>query len=149
MTTFSQLVDAIVQETRRPDMKADVIRYANQTIRELHTDPETNKILFFADNFRQLLLTADVEDGFGWEIPNPATFQKLHVVNYRGVFENGVPVYSTPTTPGRHLNSLRNYHYQAANHILRGSNNQSNYLSLSTKPRRASSLEYLLVVVPC
>lgn len=118
MTTFSQLVDAIVQETRRPDMKADVIRYANQTIRELHTDPETNKILFFADNFRQLLLTADVEDGFGWEIPNPATFQKLHVVNYRGVFENGVPVYSTPTTPGRHLNSLRNYHYQAANHFF-------------------------------
>ena len=118
MTTFSQLVDRLLLETRRPDMRADIITYANQTIRELHTDPESNKVLFFADNFRQLLLTADVDNGFSWEIPNPATFQKLHVVQFMGVYDGCESVFSTPTTPGRHLNSLRWYHYQAGNRFF-------------------------------
>lgn len=118
MTTFSQLVDQLVAETRRPDMALDAQRYCNQTIRELHTDPENNKILFFASNFKQLLLTANVENGFSWEMPNPATFQKLHVVQFMGVYDGGNQVFSTPTTPGRHLISLRNYHYQAGNHFF-------------------------------
>lgn len=118
MTTFSQLVDQLVQETRRPDMQADIVRYCNQTIRELHTDPEMNKTLFFAENFRQLLLTADVDNGFSWEIPNPATFQKLHVVQFNGVYDEGQTIFSTPTIPGRHLHTLRTYHYQAGNRIF-------------------------------
>ena len=119
MTTYSQLVDQLVLETRRPDMKLDIARYCNQTIRELHTDPETNKILFFADNFKQLQLTADVDNGFAWEIPNPAVFQKLHIVGFAGVYDgNGKPTFSTPTTPGRHLNTLAHYHYQAGNHFF-------------------------------
>lgn len=119
MTTFSQLVDQLVTECRRPDMRVDIQRYCNQTIRELHTDPENNKTLFFADNFKQLALVADVENGFAWAMPNPAVFQKLHVVAFAGMYEtDGKPIYSAPTTPGRHLNSLNHYHYQAGSNFF-------------------------------
>ena len=145
MTTFSQLVDQLVAETRRPDMGLDVRRYCNQTIRELHTDPETNKILFFADNFKQLQLTADVDNGFSWEMPNPANFQKLHIVGFAGVYDgDGKSVFSTPTTPGRHLNTLTTYHYQAGNRFFfngYGGINQQIALGYYELPQRLSYQE--------
>lgn len=114
MTTFSQLVDTIVSESRRPDMVAEIATYINQTIRELHFDQESNKILFFNDNFREDQLTAGSESGFSWTIPNPAVFQKLKVVAYATrVDYEGKPLYPQRTTPGRHLNKLSAYYYQA------------------------------------
>lgn len=119
MTTFSQLVDTICAETRRPDMRTEVCNYVNQTARELHFDSERNKILFFNDNFREIQLTAGSESGFSWTIPNPAIFQKLKTVCYASRVDwAGKPIWPQRTTPGRHLNTLKEYYYQAGNQFF-------------------------------
>lgn len=112
MTTFSQLVDSIKKETRRPDLEVEIARFCNQTVREIHFDSQSNSVLFFADNFRETQLVASVENGQGWDIPNPSTWQKLHTARYDGVCENGHQVYAKATTPGRHLAGLHHYFYQ-------------------------------------
>src|SRR3546814_6462953 len=61
MTTFSQLVDTIMSESRRPDLQTEIATYINQTVRELHFDSEQNKILYFNDNMREVQLTATSE----------------------------------------------------------------------------------------
>ena len=119
MTTFSQLVDTIVSESRRPDMVQEISTYINQTIRELHFDSERNKILFFNDNFRESQLTASSESGFSWTIPNPAVFQKLKTVNYPTNMDwDGKPIWPQRTTPGRHLNGMKYFYYQAGNQFF-------------------------------
>lgn len=119
MTTFSQLVDSIVAECRRPDMVAEIATYVNQTIRELHFDSENNKILYFNDNFRESQLTAIGESGFSWAIPNAAVFQKLKTVAYATKVDyEGKPTWPQRTTPGRHLNQMKSYYYQAGNQFF-------------------------------
>lgn len=113
MFTFSQLVDEMVSETKRPDLVSEIARYLNQTVRELHFTEDRNAMILYADNFRESLLTADAESGFQWEIPDPTTFQKLEVVKLSNVWDDDSNnVYSTPTTPGRHLNGMNYYHYR-------------------------------------
>src|SRR3546814_9541157 len=75
MTTFSQLVDTIMSESRRPDLQTEIATYINQTVRELHFDSEQNKILYFNDNMREVQLTATSESDFSWEIPNPGVWR--------------------------------------------------------------------------
>src|SRR3546814_2211635 len=82
MTTFSQLVDTIMSESRRPDLQTEIATYINQTVRELHFDSEQNKILYFNDNIREVQLTATSESDFSWEITNPGVWQKLWTVAY-------------------------------------------------------------------
>lgn len=107
MTTFSQLVDALVAETRRPDMIAEIISYANQTIRELHFNPDNNAAVFYKDNFFEQLLTPTVESGFGWDVPDPGTFQAMQVVHY--TLRN---VYPSERIPSRALANLQYYYYR-------------------------------------
>lgn len=113
MTTFSQLVDALVAETRRPDMLPEIIMYANQTIREVHFAPSASNsngggAVMFRDNFREVLLTANVTSGFSWNIPDPATFQAMQVVQY------GVSgIYPPEKIPSRALAGLTHYYYRA------------------------------------
>src|SRR3546814_4489833 len=59
MTTFSQLVDTIMSESRRPDLQTEIATYINQTVRELHFDSEQNKILYFNDNMREVQLRSE------------------------------------------------------------------------------------------
>src|SRR3546814_13841747 len=82
MTTFSQLVDTIMSESRRPDLQTEIATYINQTVRELHFDSEQNKILYFNDNMREVQLTATSESDFSWKIPNPGVWQTLRTVAY-------------------------------------------------------------------
>jgi hypothetical protein len=113
MTTFSQLVDSVVSETKRPDLVSEIATYLNQTIREVHFTSDRNAALLFPENFRELLLTAMVESGFSWTIPNPGTFQAMQIVKYPSVFSRlGDDVYARGTTPGRHLADLEYYYYR-------------------------------------
>jgi hypothetical protein len=66
MFTFSQMVDDIVSEVKRPDLTSEIARYVNQTIRECHFSTDRQAAVFFSDNFNEVLLTADVEEGFSW-----------------------------------------------------------------------------------
>jgi hypothetical protein len=119
MFTFSQMVDEIVSEVKRPDLTSEIARYVNQTIRECHFSTDRQAAVFFRDNFNELLLTADVEDGFSWAMPNPTTFQKMAGVKYPGRYDmSGNPQWATETTPGRHLNGMTNYFYQVGQEFV-------------------------------
>jgi hypothetical protein len=119
MTTFSQLVDSIVSETKRPDLVSEIVSYANQTIRECHLHPETSAIQFFPDNARETRLTANREGSFTWAIPNRATFQKIHTVKYTGSYDRlGQEVYPKEVTPGRHLSDITAYYYRVGKEFV-------------------------------
>jgi hypothetical protein len=112
MTTFSQLVDDVIRETRRPDMVREAADYLNQTIREAHTHPQNNAMLTYDENLVEVLLTANVDSGFGWDIPNPATFQAMQAVHYRTR-----DVWPDSVTPSRGLRDRRDYYYRAGRHF--------------------------------
>lgn len=113
MTSFSQLVDKLVLETRRPDLVAEVTTYLNQTIRELHFDPKNGNAILYRDNLVELQLTASSETGFVWTIPSPQNFQAMLTVRYDNVYVDDEMAYSPEKTPGRHLRGLTLYHYRA------------------------------------
>lgn len=119
MFTFSQMVDEMVSEVKRPDLTSEIARYVNQTIRECHFSPDRQSAAFFRSNFNETLLTADVEEGFSWAIPNPTTFQKMAGVKYPLQFDRGGnPIWAIETTPGRHLNDLLYYFYQVGQEFV-------------------------------
>lgn len=113
MTTFSQLVDAIVSETKRPDLVTEIARYLNQTIREMHFTTDRNAAIFFRDNYKEELVNVgSVESGFGWPIPDPSTFQGMAAVKYPDSFDRDGAIWPEEVTPGRHLNGRTNYFYR-------------------------------------
>lgn len=118
MTTYSQLVDELVLEVRRPDMVVDIARYCNETIRELHFDPKNNAALFYRENFREALILAASEASLTWTIPFPSLFQKMAAVKYLNQWGSGAQVYATETMPGRPLNGMKWYYYQAGDSFV-------------------------------
>lgn len=119
MFTFSQMVDEIVSEVKRPDLTSEISRYVNQTIRECHFSTDHQAAVFYRDNFNEALLTATVEEGFSWTLPNPTTFQKMAGVKYPAQFDGyGDPIWPDSTTPGRHLNGKINFYYQVGNEFV-------------------------------
>ena len=113
MFTFSQMVDEIVSEVKRPDLTSEIARYVNQTIRECHFTTDRQAAVFFRENFNEVLLTADVEESYSWTLPNPTTFQKMAGVKYAGRYDGyGNEIWPQETTPGRHLSGMIEYYYQ-------------------------------------
>lgn len=113
MTTFSQLVDELVLETRRPDMRTEICTYLNQTIRELHFEPTKGNTIFYRENLTEESVIATVADGQGWAQPDPAIWQTMAAVRYDSVFDLGKPVYPPFLTPSRGLSGKRFFYYQA------------------------------------
>jgi hypothetical protein len=106
MTTFSQFVDEMVGETKRFDLATEIAAYINQTVREVHFRSDTGSVLYFRENLQELLITANSDDSFGWDIPNPAIFQGIIGVQYADQFnaDNGCPgVWAEEVTPGRNM----------------------------------------------
>lgn len=105
MITFSQLVDEMVSETRRPDMRAEIATYLNQTLREVHFEPSRGNVIFYAENRQDIQLTATAESGEVWPIPNPATFQGVEAVrfasHYLGRFEFASEINPGPNTASK------------------------------------------------
>lgn len=89
-------------------MVNEVVSYVNQTIRELHFHPSNNGAVLYRENLREVLLTANVGTGFGWDIPDPLTFQAMQAVRYdsRGK-------YAREATPSRALAEMDSYFYRA------------------------------------
>lgn len=115
MFTLSQLVDDVAAEVVRPDMIVEITRFVNQTIREAHFSPDRKAATLFKGNFRESQLTASVETGFTWDVPNPATFQVMAGVQYPGTFDsNGYAVWPREITPGPHLRQKDYYYYRVA-----------------------------------
>lgn len=98
--TFSQLVDAMVQEHNAPDLKSTIISFVNQTIREVHSAKPGNTPILYGANLQEDTLTADADVGFTWDIPNPQNFQKLAAVRY-DAFGSGRDAYAKERVPSR------------------------------------------------
>lgn len=116
MTTFSQLVDEVVMECRRPDMVADIATFLNQTLRELHFS-ERNKAILYKDGLNEVLLTATQESGFNWAIPSPETFQAMALVRYETLIQQGKRAYAPEKTPGIGLIGQTIFWYRVASTV--------------------------------
>lgn len=140
MTTHSQLVDEIVGETHRPDLRTDISTYLNQTVRELHFTPDKGNAIFYQENLRERQLTANLEEGYTWPIPYPALFQGMQTVRYDSLFaRDNKPVYSRELIPGRSMSSHQYYHYRAGDtYAFAGYGGLNSLLSLAyyEYPRR-------------
>lgn len=119
MFTFSQMVDELVSEVKRPDLQVEIGRYVNQTIRECHFSTDRTAAQFFTENFYESELAATVETGQTWDIPNPTTFQAMTAVKFASKSDyNGMPIWPVETTPGRHLNNLDEYFYRSGSSFV-------------------------------
>jgi hypothetical protein len=110
MTTFSQLIDAAIQECKRPDMLAEIVTYANQTIREMHFRPDLNAPLLYRSNFKEFQFIA-LSESATWDIPNPAIFQRLSAVRYPDVYRSDGDNWSKEKVPGRGISVGDLFHY--------------------------------------
>lgn len=116
MHTFSQMVDEMVSETRRPDLVSEIARYLNQTIRELHFSEDRGAVIFYSENFKEAIITSAVEQGLTWEIPEPTTFQKLQGVKFNNTYDDdGQPVWASERVPSRALRDYTNFYYRVGN----------------------------------
>lgn len=118
MTTYSQLVDKMVSETRRPDLISNIQTYVNQTIRELHFTPDRGNAIHYRENMRELSLAASMESGYTWDIPHPEVFQGMLAVKYSSMFVDDENPYVPERLPGRILNTLTRYYYRAGNYFV-------------------------------
>lgn len=118
MTTFSQLVDKMVAETKRPDLQTEIGSYLNQTLRELHMEPGKGNAVFFRDNLKENQITSNVDTGFFWTVPKPSTFQGLTAVRYESVVVDHDHVWAKEFPIGRGMSRERHYYYRAANNVF-------------------------------
>ena len=119
MTTFSQLVDELVAETKRPDLRTEIATYLNQTIREVHFEPNKGNVVHYGANRLEDQITAVSTNSEIWDIPNPATFQGVEAVrfasNYLGRME-----YASEVKPGPNLASYPFFWYRTGPSIVFG-----------------------------
>ena len=90
MTTFSQMVNQLVAETRRRDMQPLIVTYLNQTIRDVHFGQQNKNLLKFDDNLEEAIAYSDSEDKLVWPIPSAQRFAKVEKVFYPNVDSEAV-----------------------------------------------------------
>lgn len=80
MTTFSQLVDDIVKELLRPDMKDTIATYTNQTIRDVHFRPNVNSPILYDANRYESEEPVLTDGTWLWSIPSNTRFQDVEAI---------------------------------------------------------------------
>lgn len=76
MTTFSQVVDDLVSELKRPDLRTEITSYLNATIRELHSNRATKLPILYGENRLETTVTTTASPHL-WDIPRVQRFQLL------------------------------------------------------------------------
>lgn len=84
MTTFSQLVDAMVLEHLRPDLLTTIVSYVNQTIREVHMNEKSGLPIYFESNRDEDEITV-LELPALWPIPSVPRFQAVEAIFYSDI----------------------------------------------------------------
>lgn len=116
MTTFSQMIDAVVQEVKQKHLINDAGRYLNQAVREVHQNPEDNNAYLFRDNFTEIQLVAQ-GDSYVWDIPSPERFQGIAVVQYTSIFVDNARPYVPEMKPSRALAGMSRYYYRGGSRV--------------------------------
>ena len=94
MTTFSQLVDDIVTELLRPDLRDTIATYANQTVRDIHFRPSSNSPILYDENRFEEALQFTTDGTWLWKIPSVTRFQGVE-----SVFLDSPGIYVPPRNP--------------------------------------------------
>lgn len=85
MTTFSQAVDKMIAETARQGQRDMAATFLNETLRTLHFTNYPNmpaQPVGLGENRIEDVITANVDDGMVWTIPNTTRHQYLACVYY-------------------------------------------------------------------
>lgn len=113
MSTFSQMVDEAVAESKRPDLIVEIATYLNQTIREVHFRPDVNAPLSYRDNFKEAQLVANRDEAYTWDIPNPATWQRVAGIRYPNVWNSDQrQIWAKEKVPGPGVKAEEYYYYR-------------------------------------
>jgi hypothetical protein len=121
MTTFSELVDKMVLETKRPDLRSEICTYLNQSVREVHFEPEHGNVVFYSSNYREELLTADTESQFYWDAPSVANFQGIARVRFNSAYnDQGRQQYAKEMFPGPRFESEPYAYYRVGHRFIFG-----------------------------
>lgn len=80
MTTFSILVDKMVTEVLRPDLRDAIASYVNQAVREMHFKPGAMAPVLFDANRSEDEQAIAVDDVFLWTIPFAPTFHDIESI---------------------------------------------------------------------
>ena len=105
MATFSQIIDEMIQETKRPDLLSEICAYLNQTVMEIHYQPSSGNIILYRANRHEIQITATGDTKVVWDIPNPATFIGVEAVRYPCILDAaGDPVFPREVNPGIAMN---------------------------------------------
>lgn len=133
MTTFPQIIDRMVAESRRPDLLKEICSYANQALRELHMEPTKGNAVFFRENRKEAQLITSGDTGVYWDVPKPSIFQGLEAARYDSVhqdFEGAT--WAREQAPGRNMNNIRHYYYRAGGRFFfHGAGGVGSQISLS------------------
>lgn len=130
MTTFSQMVDKMVAELKRPDLTTEICSYVNQTIREMHIEPVKNNAIFFTSNLFEDQITSTLESGLTWSLPKISTFQQMRAVRFDNIAacdshesygytceSRYEPLFADEVKPGKIMSHKQHYWYRAGNYI--------------------------------
>jgi len=117
MTTFSALVDDIVQERQRPDMRAAIARYVNQTIRELHIRPGNGAPIRFEANMVEVEVLLTGSAPYTWDIPEAQRFMDVGAVYHKnyGVY---MPRKIPSVSRNLQMEPLSNLYWYRSGHTL-------------------------------
>lgn len=116
MTTFSQLVDDVVSGTARTNKQADIARFINQVIREVHTD-ETGGAIVYSRNLVETTITATTATTYVW--PVPQGLQSLLTVSYPDLsLLEGGNVFPDFIRPGRRQNDSSYFYYRSGSSFV-------------------------------
>lgn len=94
MTTFSQLIDDVATEMLRPDLRAAMGSWVNQTVREMHFKPGLNVPVGYDANRTEEAVTVTTDRTWLWPIPSSTRFQKLEAA-----YNKNLGAYSKVKTP--------------------------------------------------
>jgi hypothetical protein len=80
MTTFSQVVDDMVLELLRPDLRASITTYVNQTVREVHFKPNIAAPILFDANRVEDVLNINTDSPWLWDLPSATRFMDIEAL---------------------------------------------------------------------
>lgn len=113
MTTFSQLIDEVATEMLRPDLRASMASYVNQTVREMHFKPGIQVPVDFDANRVEEEVTVTTDGTWLWPVPSSTRFQKLEAA-----WNKDLGIYSRLKSPRVSLEfsnepDYKVYHYRS------------------------------------
>lgn len=106
---FSELVDNVVTRSGRLDKQADIVSYANATLRECQA-----LALFWRDLFEDTINPTAGVNSYNWDVPN--NFRRLKALKYSSTgYED---VFPPKLPPGKIQRGQDTYYYFATKYIV-------------------------------